>query len=403
MKRIRAYKYRLYPNAKQKELLAKHFGCARWVYNYGLAKKIEYYKQHEKSYSRYDLQKDLVVLKKQEDTQWLSDVCAQSLQVVLKNLDAAYTSFFRKKNSFPKFKRRRNRQSVAFPQNTKIDFDNNRIQVIKFIKDGGIKCKFHRRFEGIIKTTTISKTPTDKYYVSILVEEDVKSVKQKPLKIDSAIGIDLGIKDLLITSDGNKYENPNWLKKSLSKLAREQRRLSRKIKKSNNYVKQRKRVAIVHEKISNQRKDFLHKISRQLVDENQINTYCFEDLSVKNMMGNHNLAQAISNVSWSMFVQFLSYKADWAGKNILKIGRFDPSSKMCNSCGYINNELTLNDRTWTCKSCNARHDRDINAAKNIRDFAFDKQNLIGSERSELKPVGEGGLPPSLNQEAPSFR
>ncbi|HUV85347.1 MAG TPA: RNA-guided endonuclease TnpB family protein, partial [Methanosarcinales archaeon] len=151
MKRIKAYKYRLYPNAKQKELLAKHFGCARWVYNYGLAKKIEYYKQHEKSYSRYDLQKDLVVLKKQDDTEWLKEVCAQSLQVVLKNLDAAYTSFFRKKSSFPRFKSRRNKQSVAFPQNTKVDFDNNRIQVIKFIKDGGIKCKFHRTFDGAIK------------------------------------------------------------------------------------------------------------------------------------------------------------------------------------------------------------------------------------------------------------
>lgn len=374
MKRLQAYKYRLYPTKQQQILLAKHFGAVRWVYNYALAKKIEYYTKEKKTLSRFVIDRELVTLKKQKETSWLSEVNAQSLQAALVNLDKAYTRFFRVKKSFPKFKNKKSKQSVQFPQYTRADFDNNKLYVIKFRES--IKCKFHRTFEGKIKTTTISKTNTGKYFVSILVEEKVsKVIKPKP-EIDKALGVDLGIKSFLVTSNGDVFDNPKYLKQSLKKLKRAQRRLSRKKDGSNNKNKQRLRVARIHEKVANQRNDFLHKVSRQLVNESQINTYCIENLNVIGMLKNHNLAQAISDVGWDMFVRHLTYKADWAGKNILQIGRFEPSTKTCNVCGFINHKLTLTNREWICE-CGIKHDRDLNAARNIRDFAFDKQNLIG--------------------------
>jgi putative transposase len=253
----------------------------------------------------------------------------------------------------------------------------------------GIKCKFHRRFAETIKTATISKTKTDKYFVSILVEETVPEPKRKIPNIKKAIGIDLGIKEFAVCSNGKRFENPKYLKNSLRKLKKEQRKLSRKSKGSNRRNKQKKKVAKIHEKIKNQRSDFLHKVSRQLVDENQINTYCIENLNVKGMMQNHCLAQHIGDVGWSTFVSFLTYKAEWAGKNILRIGRFEPSSKTCNVCGKINKDLTLSDREWIC-DCGAKHDRDFLASCNIRDFAFDKQNLIPTDSGKSITLVETG-------------
>jgi putative transposase len=379
MKRLKAYKFRLYPNKQQQELLSKHFGCCRYVYNYALTKKIEYYTKEKKTLSRFEIQKDLVSMKYAGETKWLKEVNSQSLQASLVNLDQAYTKFFRKKAGFPKFKSKHNKQSCQFPQKNKVDFENNRLYLMKFRE--GIKCKFHRQFEGIIKTVTISKTKTDKYFASILVEEAVPEPKREKPNIDKAIGIDLGIKEFAVCSNGKRFENPKYLKKSLDKLKKEQKKLSRKKKGSNRRNKQRKKVAKIHEKITNQRNDFLHKVSRELIDENQINTYCLETLNVKGMMQNHCLAQSISDVGWSMFVSFLSYKSDWAGKNILTIGRFEPSSRTCNICGKINKDLTLSDRKWIC-DCGTEHDRDFLAACNIRNFAFDKQNLIGQGLSE---------------------
>ncbi len=375
MDRLKAYKYRLYPNKQQQELLSKHFGCCRFVYNYALAKKIEYYTVEKKTLSRFEIQKDLVSMKNNPETEWLKEVNAQSLQASLANLDMAYTKFFREKKGFPKFKSKHNKQSCQFPQGNKVSFENNRLYVTKFRE--GIKCKFSRKFQGKIKTVTISKTKTDKYFASILIEENTKILNKPKPDIKKAIGIDLGIKEFAVCSNGKRFDNPRNLKKSLRKLKKEQRKLSRKVKGSNRKNKQRKIVAKIHEKITNQRNDFLHKVSRELVNENQVTTYCLETLNVKGMLKNHCLAQAISDVSWSKFVTFLSYKADWEGKNILRIGQFEPSSKTCNVCGVVNVNLKLSDRSWICADCNTEHDRDFLASCNIRDFAFSKQNMIG--------------------------
>lgn len=385
MKILKAYKYRLYPNKQQQELLSKHFGCCRYIYNYALAKKIEHYTKEKKTLSRFEIQKDLVSLKNEKETKWLKEVNSQSLQASLVNLDQAYTRFFREKNGFPKFKSKHNKQSCQFPQKNKVDFENNKLYVMKFRE--GIKCRFHRQFEGTIKTVTVNKTKTDKYFASILVEENIPEPKKEKPDINKAMGIDLGIKDFAVCSNGKSFENPKHLKKSICKLKKEQKKLSRKKKGSNRRNKQRKRVAKIHEKITNQRNDFLHKASRELIDENQINTYCLETLNVKGMMKNHCLAQSIGDVGWSTFISFLMYKAEWEGKNILRIGRFEPSSKTCNVCGKVNQELKLSDRKWVCE-CGAKHDRDFLAACNIRDFAFDKQNLIGLDKSKSNTLVE---------------
>jgi len=382
MKRLRGYKYRIYPTKEQKTLLSKHFGCCRWVYNYALSKKIEHYTKEKKTLSRFEIQKELVDLKKQEETSWLSEINSQSLQAALVNLDMAFTRFFREKKGFPKFRSKKDKQSIQFPQDTKVDFENNKLFVMKFRE--GIKCRLHRRFDGKIKTTTISKTKTGKHYASILVEEEVPEVIKRKPEIRKALGIDLGIKHLLVTSNNDAFDNPKFLKKSLRQLKQEQRQLNRKKKGGSNRNKQRLKVAKIYEKITNQRNDFLHKVSRQLVDESQINTYCIETLNIAGMIKNHHLAQAISDVGWHTFVTFLSYKADWAGKNILQIGRFEPSSKTCNVCGSVNQDLTLKDRKWICSVCGTKHDRDFLAACNIRDFAFAKQN-VGQGLPESTP------------------
>lgn len=221
MKKLKAYKYRLYPNKQQQELLAKHFGCCRYIYNYALAKKIKYYTKEKKTLSRFEIQKDLVSMKKSIETEWLREVNSQSLQASLVNLDQAYTKFFREKSGFPKFKSKNNKQSCQFPQKSKVDFENNRLYLMKFRK--GIKCKFHRQFKGTIKTITVSKTKTDKYFASILVEENVvEKPKTKP-DINKAIGIDLGIKEFAVCSNGKRFNNPKQLKKSLNKLKKEQK------------------------------------------------------------------------------------------------------------------------------------------------------------------------------------
>jgi len=382
MIKIIAYKYRIYPNLKQQELLEKHFGCCRWVYNYGLQRKIEVYAKEKRIISRFDLQKEVALLKKKEDTKWLSVAAAQSLQESLVHLDKAYTRFFRDKKVFPKFKsKKENYKSVSFAQQTRVDFSTNKVFVIKFKE--GIKCKLYREFTGRIKTSTISKVPSGKYFISILVEEEVEDIIQKPINVESALGIDLGIKSFIVDSSNREFDNPKFLRKSEKKLAREQKRLARKTKGGKNREKQKIKVARVYEKISNQRNDFLHKTSRQLVNDNQVNTFCIENLNIKGMVKNHNLAKSISDCGWGTFVKYLTYKSKWAGKNILMIGRFEPSSKVCNKCGFINDKLTLKDRKWECEGCGEILNRDYNAACNIRDFALSKQNLVGRETPEL--------------------
>jgi len=389
----RAYKYRLFPTQQQQELIARHIGCARYIYNYALAKKVSTYQLTGIGLSRFDIQKDLPLLKKAEDTSWLKEVNSQSLQASLENMDKAFTKFFKEKKGFPKFKsKKNNKQSFSIPQNTTVDFDNNTIEIPKFKKT--IKCKLHRKFDGVIKSSTITRTPTGKYFISILVEVNEIIPNKKPLSENKAIGIDLGIKKFAVLSNGVEIENPKYLRKSIKKLKKLQRKVSKKVKGSSNRTKAIKQLALLHEKVTNKRNDFLHKTSHHLVTN--YDTLCLETLKAGNMIKNHKLAQALSDIAIGNFNTMIDYKAEWFGTNILRIGTFEPSSKMC-SCGVINKELKLSDRVWTCKECNTTHNRDVLASNNIKKFAFVKNNTGGTP--ELQACGDERLLLSVKQEA----
>ena len=371
---LRAYKYRIYPNKDQVVLLAKHFGCARYIYNYGLERKIKSYSETKKSVSRFIIQADLPKFKKAEQTKWLSEVNAQMLQASLLNLDMAFTRFFKEKKGFPNFKSKHdNNQSFQVPQNTTVDYEAKRVYLPKFKE--GIKCKFDRQFKGKIKTSTVSKTPTGKYFISILVETEDSIPNKAPIDENKAVGVDLGIKTFATLSDGTEIQNPKYLNKALKKLKRLQRSVSRKVKGSNRRKKAVKLLARQYEKVASKRKDFLHKTTKYLIDH--YDTICLETLSASNMVKNHRLAQALSDISIGTFNVYIDYKAAWYGKNIIRIGRFEPSSKMC-SCGYVYRGLKLSDRVWTCPSCGAVNQRDLLAAQNIKKFAFKSNNTAGT-------------------------
>ena len=384
----KAFKYRLYPNQEQEVLLSKHFGHCRFLWNLALETKTYAYLSAKVNYSRFDLQKQLVELKK--ECEWLKEVNSQSLQSVLQNLDLAYKKFF-KGSGFPKFKSKNNKQSFHIPQNVKVT--NDRLLIPKFRKQG-IKINLHRPLEGLIKSATISRTPTGKYFVSILCDTGIECIAKPKVNKDTTIGIDLGIKDFAVTSDGEVISNPKFLRNSIYRLKVLQRRASKKKKGSQNRKKANKRVALLHEKIKNQRQDFLHKASTKLIRENQ--TIALENLAVKNMVKNHCLAQAISDVSWSEFNRMIEYKAEWYGVNILRIGRFAPSSKTC-ECGVINKDLKLSDRVWECKSCGRVNERDLLAARNIKKFALYKEN--SGQVLSVEPVEMSTLFESMKQEA----
>ena len=360
---FKAFKYRIYPTEPQKELIAKHIGSSRFVFNLALETKNAAYISNKHNYSPFDLIKQLPELK--NECPWLKEVNSQSLQQSIQNMDIAFKKFF-KGAGFPKFKSKRGRQSFSIPQNVIVE--NNLLIIPKFKE--GVKISLHRPIQGIVKSATISVTPAGKYFVSILCD----TKKEPPVKVtieeNTTIGIDLGIKDFAITSAGEVFDNPKFLRKAQSKLKYVQRKYSKHKGK-----RTKKKLAKLHEDVVNKRKDFLHKVSTKLIRENQ--TIALETLAVKNMVKNHNLAQAINDVSWSTFVSMLEYKADWHGKNILRIGQFSPSSKTCSNCGAINKELQLKDREWTCSSCSTVLDRDVNAACNIKSFAL--KNILSRE------------------------
>ena len=355
---LKSYKYRLYPNQEQKELMSNIFGQVRFIYNLGLETKMSAYTGNKKNLTCIDLSNQLIELKKEYN--WLKDSPSQALQFTLRNLDIAYTNFFRGAG-FPKFKSKYGKQSFQLPQGVFLNENKKQIFIPKLKL---VDIDLYRYFKGDIKTVTISKSTTNKYYISILVDNKQNLPKKKEISESTSVGLDLGIKDFCITSDGKKFKNKDFFKSSMKQLRIEQRSLSRKKKGSNHYNKQRMKLSLLHEHIKNQRQDYLHKISKYLIDN--YDTICMENLNISNMMKNHNLARDISDMGWNEFKSIIEYKCVWYGKNLNVIGRFDPSSKLCSVCGSINKKLKSSDREWTCTNCNNLHDRDINAAINIK-------------------------------------
>jgi putative transposase len=387
---ICGYRYRIYPNKDQTVLLEKHIGSCRFVYNKLLHIKKILYEKFKMSISEFELNNHLTVLK--GIYPWLKEVNSQSLQQASKNLNSAYNKFFKEGAGFPKKKSKKNPlQSFQIPQHYRIED-----QKIWLPKIGWVKIKLHRDImQGEMKTATVSRTPTGKYYISIIVENELEYPQTQEFSHSTTIGVDVGIKTFAACSNGELIDHPKFLKNSLKRLKCLQRRVTNKVPNSNNWKKAVKQVSKVHEKISNQRNDFQHKVSKKLISENQ--AIAVETLNIKGIMKNHKLAQAIGDSAWYSFVLKLTYKAEWFGKTVLKIGMFEPSSKTCNICGFKNSELTLTYREWQCPDCKTKHDRDINAAINIKKFALSPpERRVGLADSLTKVKG-------MKQEAPSSK
>lgn len=391
---LKAFKYRIYPNREQKRFLEKCFGTSRWTYNFGLQRKIEEYQKNKKTLGGYDILKEITQLKKKEEYKWLEEVGVRYIQASIYNLEQAFTNFFRKTSRFPKFKsKKKTRNNASSYLDVSINFEKKKIKIPKL--KSKIKIVLSRTFNGKIKRATISKTETNKYFVSFCVETNEKKQEKKKLNYEKSVGIDVGVKALATLSDGRKIENiPVQISKKFEKkLKKAQRELSRKKEGSKNREKSKLKLNKIYEKITNKKNDFLHKETTKLVSDNQVDTFCLETLNIKNMIEegsdkNKNIARAEQDSKIGTFVSLLCYKAEWAGKNILFIGKYEPSSKICNKCGSIKSDLKISDRTWTCSKCGSENDRDANAAKNIHDIAFHKQNITHIVESSKRNVGK---------------
>lgn len=361
---LKAYKYRIYPTSEQRLYLAKVFGCTRFIYNKMLADRIKSYEENKDLDNK--AMKYPTPAQYKKEYEWLKEVDSLALANAQMNLDKAYKNFFRDKSiGFPKFKSKKTNRFSYTTNNQKgtIRIDGRYVKIPKL--KSKIKIVLHRQFKGLIKSATISKTPSNQYYISILVDTENSQLP----KNDNKIGIDLGLKEFAICSNGDRYDNPKNLRKSEKKLAKLQKDLSRKTKGSNNRYKARLKVAKLHQKIANQRKDFLHKLSTKIISDNQV--IVLEDLRVKNMLKNHKLTKAISEVSWAEFRIMLEYKASWQGRKIVIAPSNYASSQLCSECGYKNSDVkNLALRKWTCPECGAIHDRDINASINLLKLAL---------------------------------
>ena len=353
---LNATRIRLYPTETQAQDLAFQFGCARWVWNNALALSQETYRATGKGLNYHALAVRLPKLK--QELEWLKDADSQALQQSLQNLARAFDNFFSKRGKYPRFKSKHGRQSFQYPQRVKIDGAK-----IYLPKVGWIRCVVHREIAGTFKTVTISRNACGQFHAAVLTED---GAELPAVSADGkAIGVDVGLTHLAVTSDGSKFANPRHLKKAEKNLKRKQRSLSRKKKGSNSRNKARRLVARAHERVACARKDHLHKLSRRIVNENQV--IAVEDLNVKGMLKLPTLARAISDVGWSTLTNFLEYKAARAGKAFVKVDRWFPSSKTCSACAAVAVDMPLDVRAWRCPNCGSLHDRDINAARNIRE------------------------------------
>jgi putative transposase len=358
MQQKRAYKYRVYPTEEQKHVLARTFGCARFVYNWALRHKTDAFYQEQKRLYYKDLSEALTLLKQQDGYSWLAEVSSVPLQQALRHLDKAFLNFFEGRAEYPTFKKKRKKQSATYASNA-FKWDGTSLTLAKMTTPLDIRWSRPLPDGTTPSSITVTKDCADRYFVSILVEEDIKPLEP----VEQSIGADLGLKEFVILSTGEKVGNPKFFHKDEKKLAKAQRRHAKKRKGSKNRDKARKKVAKKHARIADRRRDFLHQLSTRLIRENQ--TICVESLAIKNMVNNHHLAKAISDVGWSEFVSQLEYKAAWYGRNLVKIEKWYPSSRRCFDCGHILDSLTLDVRVWTCPECGVVHDRDINAAQNI--------------------------------------
>jgi len=358
MKQKRAYQYRVYPTDEQKHLLARTFGCARFVYNWALRLRTDAYYKENKRIGYHETSALLTQLKQQEEYAWLNEVSSVPTQQALRHLDKAFRNFFEGRAKYPTFKKKRNQQSAEYTTSA-FKWDGTSLTLAKMTKPLDIRWSRPLPDGAKPSTVTITKDCADRYFVSILVEEDIKQLDP----VEQSVGADLGLKEFVILSTGEVVGNPKFFHKDEKQLAKAQRRHAKKRKGSKNRAKARIKVAKIHARIADRRRDFLHQLSTRLIRENQ--TICVESLAVKNMVKNQSLAKAISDVGWSEFVSQLEYKAAWYGRTLVKIDKWYPSSKRCFDCGHVLDSLTLDTRVWTCPECGVVHDRDLNAARNI--------------------------------------
>ncbi|WP_019583850.1 RNA-guided endonuclease TnpB family protein [Thioalkalivibrio sp. ALE16] len=353
----RAYKYRFYPTPEQEVLLARTFGCVRFVYNTVLRYRTDAFFERQEKIGYTEASAYLTAMKKTEDTAFLNEVSSVSLQQCLRHQQSAFRNFFAGRARYPSFKKKRGRQSAEFTRSA-FQYRDGRLFLAKCREP--LNIRWSRDLPSEPTSINISMDTAGRYFVSCLCEFDPEALPTTP----KTVGIDLGLKDLFVTSDGHRIGNPRHLAKYAAKLARDQRRLSRKQLGSSNRAKARKKVARIHAKISDCRMDYLHKVSRQIVHENQV--ICVESLKVKNLLRNPHLAKAISDVGWGEFVRQLAYKAEWAGRTLVAIDRWFPSTQRCSACGHVAGRIPLSVRNWVCQACSTEHDRDENAALNIK-------------------------------------